>query len=112
MYYCCGITDKGVMPHNEDAFLIGRSVLDNGTSEQKLYSSFTVAVSDGVSGENSGEFASRMCLEYVRDMDFSRSSDVSDSFMEIHRRLTVYRIPICIICRQRCADLFLTATAV
>lgn len=92
MYYCCGITDKGVMSHNEDAFLIGRNVCDSGTSEQKLDGSFVTAVSDGVSGENSGEFASRMCLECVRDMDFSESTDISGSFMEIHRRLTEYSI--------------------
>lgn len=92
MYYCCGITDKGVMSHNEDAFLIGRNVCDSGTSEQKLDGSFVTAVSDGVSGENSGEFASRMCLECVRDMDFPESTDISGSFMEIHRRLTEYSV--------------------
>lgn len=92
MYYCCGITDKGVMSHNEDAFLIGRNVCDSGTYEQQLDGSFVTAVSDGVSGENSGEFASRMCLECVRDMDFSESTDISGSFMEIHRRLTEYSV--------------------
>ena len=30
MFYCCGITNKGIMPHNEDAFLIGREVRDSG----------------------------------------------------------------------------------
>lgn len=29
-YYCCGITDKGIMKHNEDAFLIGGKVMTSG----------------------------------------------------------------------------------
>ena len=32
MYYCCGVTEKGVMPHNEDALLIKDSVIDSGSS--------------------------------------------------------------------------------
>ncbi|MDE5582085.1 MAG: protein phosphatase 2C domain-containing protein [Ruminococcus sp.] len=90
MYYCCGITDKGIMPHNEDAFLIDRSVNDSGTFQKMTSCPFTVAVSDGVSGENSGEFASRMCLEYIRDMDFSQNTDMERSLMEVHRRLAQY----------------------
>ena len=30
MFYCCGITEKGVMPHNEDALMIGKNVITNG----------------------------------------------------------------------------------
>lgn len=90
MYYCCGITDKGVMSHNEDAFLIGKTVIDNGVSEQKIESPFIAAVSDGVSGEKSGEFASRMCLEYVRDVDFS--GNISNSLIEVHNTIAEYSI--------------------
>jgi len=90
MYYCCGITDKGIMSHNEDAFLIGKTVADKGVSEQKIEAPFITAVSDGVSGEKSGEFASRMCLEYVRDMDFS--DDISDSLIEVHNTIAKYSI--------------------
>ncbi|MCM1506545.1 MAG: serine/threonine-protein phosphatase [Ruminococcus flavefaciens] len=90
MYYCCGITDKGIMPHNEDAFLVGKAVADSGVSEQKLEPPFITAVSDGVSGEKSGEFASRMCLEYVRDIDFS--GDMSDSLMKVHNTLAEYSV--------------------
>ncbi|MDE6833886.1 MAG: protein phosphatase 2C domain-containing protein [Ruminococcus sp.] len=88
MYYCCGITDKGIMPHNEDAFMIGNFVSDSGVSEQKLNAPFITAVSDGVSGEKSGEFASRMCLEYVRDIDFSE--DLNSSLIKVHKRLAEY----------------------
>lgn len=90
MYYCCGITDKGVMSHNEDAFLIGKTVADNGVSEQKIEAPFITAVSDGVSGEKSGEFASRMCLEYVRDMNLS--GNISDSLIEVHNTIAEYSI--------------------
>ncbi|MDE6427262.1 MAG: protein phosphatase 2C domain-containing protein [Ruminococcus sp.] len=88
MYYCCGITDKGIMPHNEDAFMIGNFVSDKGVSEQKLNAPFITAVSDGVSGEKSGELASRMCLEYIRDIDFS--GDLNSSLMKVHKRLAEY----------------------
>lgn len=90
MYYCCGITDKGVMPHNEDAFLIGKTVADKGVSEQKLEAPFITAVSDGVSGETSGEFASRMCLDYVRDIDFSE--DMNNSLIEVHNNIAEYSL--------------------
>ncbi|MDE6780168.1 MAG: protein phosphatase 2C domain-containing protein [Ruminococcus sp.] len=90
MYYCCGITDKGVMSHNEDAFIIGKTVVDNGVSEQKIEAPFIAAVSDGVSGEKSGEFASRMCLEYVSNIDFS--GNISDSLIEVHNTIAEYSI--------------------
>lgn len=87
MYYCCGITEKGVMPHNEDAMLIGKNVTDSGAADQMLDTPFIVAVSDGVSGELSGELASRMCLEYLRDMKFNRKTRLKQKILEIHRRL-------------------------
>lgn len=78
------------MSHNEDAFLIGRTVADKGVSEQKLEAPFITAVSDGVSGEKSGEFASRMCLEYVRDVDFS--GDIRSSLMKVHNAIAEYSL--------------------
>ena len=36
MYYCCGITEKGVMPHNEDALLIGKYVMTAGMLEKRM----------------------------------------------------------------------------
>lgn len=78
------------MPHNEDAFLIGKTVADKGVSEQKLEAPFITAVSDGVSGETSGEFASRMCLDYVRDIDFSE--DMNNSLIEVHNNIAEYSL--------------------
>ena len=45
MFYCCGITEKGVMPHNEDALMIGKNVITNGAVEYHLDSPFIAAVS-------------------------------------------------------------------
>lgn len=87
MYYCCGITEKGVMPHNEDALLIGKCVVDGGASEQKLEAPFIAAVSDGVSGERSGELASRMCLELVRDIKYSKKVRLKQRLTDVHRQL-------------------------
>ncbi|WP_295073840.1 protein phosphatase 2C domain-containing protein [Ruminococcus sp.] len=90
MYYCCGVTDKGIMPHNEDALLINKSVIDSGSSEQNVSVPFIAAVSDGVSGERSGELASKMCLELVRDIDYSREVKLDDELLGIHQKLADY----------------------
>lgn len=90
MYYCCGITEKGVMPHNEDAMLIGKNVTDSGVSDQMLDAPFIVAVSDGVSGELSGELASRMCLEHLRDVKYNRKTRLKQKILEIHHKLADY----------------------
>lgn len=87
MYYCCGITEKGNMTHNEDAMLIGQSITDSGASEQTIKEPFIAAVSDGVSGEVSGEIASRMCLEMVRDIKYSKRVRLDKKLIDIHKRL-------------------------
>ncbi len=90
MYYCCGITEKGVMPHNEDALLIGRHVMTAGMVEQNIKPPFIMAVSDGVSGENAGELASVMCLEGLRDISDYRKSQLHGGIMAIHEKLAEY----------------------
>lgn len=90
MYYCCGITEKGTMPHNEDAMLIGKNVSDSGASEQMLEAPFIAAVSDGVSGELSGELASRMCLEQLRDVKLTKKTRLKQKIKEIHQSLADY----------------------
>lgn len=90
MYYCCGITEKGIMPHNEDALLIAKNVIDSGSTEQKLEAPFIAAVSDGVSGELSGELASKMCLELVRDIKYSRKVRLKQRLMDVHRQLAKF----------------------
>lgn len=90
MYYCCGITEKGVMSHNEDALLIGKNVTDCGATEQNLPAPFIAAVSDGVSGERSGELASRMCLELVRDIKYSKRVNLEQKLLDVHKQLVSY----------------------
>lgn len=90
MYYCCGVTEKGVMPHNEDALLIKDTVMDAGSSEQNVSGPFIAAVSDGVSGERSGELASKMCLEMVRDIEYSSDVKLDEALLAIHHKLAEY----------------------
>ena len=90
MYYCCGVTDKGVMPHNEDALLIKDSVMDSGSSEYNVSEPFIAAVSDGVSGERSGELASKMCLELLRDIGYSGETKLDEELLGIHQKLAEY----------------------
>lgn len=87
LYYCCGITEKGVMPHNEDALLIGKYVMTAGMIEHRLEPPFVMAVSDGVSNENAGELASVMCLEKVREIEDLSRSGLQRELMKIHKEL-------------------------
>lgn len=90
MYYCCGITEKGIMSHNEDAILIGGRVFTTTKTEQKLEAPFITAVSDGVSGENSGELASVMCLENVRLINNYEQEKLAERLMKVHYRLAEF----------------------
>lgn len=78
------------MPHNEDAMLLGGNVIVSGTSSCRLDAPFIAAVSDGVSGELSGEIASRMCLELVAEIGYSGKTDLNQRLAEVHRRLAEY----------------------
>lgn len=90
MYYCCGITEKGVMPHNEDALLIDGNVLTSGSIQSHMNAPFIAAVSDGVSGENSGEVASKMCLDKAAEIGAFRKDSLISALMDIHKSLTEY----------------------
>lgn len=90
MYYCCAITDKGIRENNEDAFLIHRTVLTEGVTERTVSAPFLAAVADGVSGEHCGEVASSMCLEMLKNVQFSSRLDMSQKLLEVHRALAEY----------------------
>ncbi len=92
MYYCCGITTKGIMPHNEDAFLINKIVSVDGAVETNLSTPFIVAVSDGVSGELSGEIASKLCMKLLCNVKLSQKMNLQNSIMKIHERLRKYNL--------------------
>lgn len=87
MYYCCGITEKGNMPHNEDAVLVGGAVLTSGAAETELDAPFIAAVSDGVSGESAGELASSMCLEMVAKIEDFTVESLRNSLFSVHEEL-------------------------
>ncbi|HRU96221.1 MAG TPA: serine/threonine-protein phosphatase [Ruminococcus sp.] len=90
MYYCCGITEKGVMPHNEDAIIIGERVMNSGVAEMHLDVPFIAAVSDGVSGELSGELASMLCLNSLRSLGKYDTEGLKEGIMNIHHDLAEY----------------------
>lgn len=88
MYYCCGITDKGtVRSHNEDAFLINKTVMTEDCMERKLNMPFVAAVADGVGGETSGEVASSLALKLLSDVKPMQGMDYAEKVLNIHRKL-------------------------
>ena len=93
MYYCCGISDKGaVRDNNEDAYLLNRTVLSEALTECDIKVPFIAAVADGVGGEASGEIASRMALEMLSSVRFSKKTDMHTKVMTIHSRLKKYGV--------------------
>ncbi len=87
MYYCCGITEKGVMSHNEDALLLHHSVLTDGNRQYGLEAPFLIAVCDGVSGEEAGELASKSCLLQMAQIKYSKKVNLKRRILEIHRQI-------------------------
>lgn len=92
MYYCCGITDKGIMKHNEDAYMIDGKVITEGNIDFMVKAPFIAAVSDGVSGENYGEIASKKCLEFLSQIDFNSETDLKKAVLNVHHNLYDYGI--------------------
>lgn len=92
MYYCCGITDKGIMDHNEDAYMIAGNVLTEGNVDRMVNAPFIAAVSDGVSGESYGEIASRKCLEFLSHIKFNSNVNLKNAVMNVHHNLYNYGI--------------------
>ena len=90
MFYCCGITEKGIKARNEDAILLNNTVLTEGRMELKLDKPFIAAVCDGVSGENSGDIASKMCLAELAKQEFSSEFNFTQAITKIHKQLKHY----------------------
>jgi len=87
MYYCCGITEKGIMPHNEDALLLHHTVRTEGAMQMMLPAPFLTAVCDGVSGEQAGELASRSCLEQLAGVKYQKKVNLRRRILEIHQAI-------------------------
>lgn len=93
MYYCCGISDVGnTRDHNEDAFLINKIVMSHAQMESNINHPFIVGVADGVAGEKSGEIASRLCLELLSNIKFSKKTNLKKKILDIHENLRCYGI--------------------
>ena len=91
MYYCCGISNVGnTRSHNEDAFLINKIVMSHAQMESNLSEPFIVGVADGVAGEKSGEIASKLCLELLSNIKFSKTTNIKRKIMTIHENLRAY----------------------
>lgn len=90
MFYCCGITEQGIKERNEDAVLINNTVLTEGKMEVNIDKPFIAAVCDGVSGEKSGDIASRMCLAELAKQEFSSQFNFIQALNKIHRQLKHY----------------------
>lgn len=87
MYYCCGITEKGIMPHNEDAMLLHHTVMTEGTQQIGVNAPFLAAVCDGVSGEEAGELASKTCLEHLSQLKYAKKVNLKRRILEIHHQI-------------------------
>jgi protein phosphatase len=73
---------------NEDAFLLGRNVTDDGALELEVKNFPVVAaVADGVSGETSGEVASKAALEVLSGVKINSKTDYAEVILSIHRFL-------------------------
>lgn len=93
MFYCCGITDTGaVRDHNEDAFLIGKTVRTADKTERSVKPPMIAAVADGVAGEVSGEVASEMALKLLAAIKPSRKTDYEQKVLAIHAALQKHGI--------------------
>lgn len=91
MYYCCGITDPGVNgEHNEDAFLINKTVMTRSVLECTADAPFAAGVADGVGGEQFGEVASRLALELLSGMKIAPGVDYTHKLLDIHRYIRKY----------------------
>lgn len=87
-YYIYGYTDKGSgRENNEDAVLINREVITGGVHQAVIEAPFIAAVCDGVGGENAGELASRICLQQLAAVDYSRDTDLRQVLTDIHGKI-------------------------
>ncbi|MBR3267823.1 MAG: serine/threonine-protein phosphatase [Oscillospiraceae bacterium] len=87
MYYCCGITEKGLPPHNEDAMMMHHTVLTEGEQQIGIEEPFMAAVCDGVSGEQAGELASQTCLNLLSGVHYGKSLNLKRQILDIHSQI-------------------------
>jgi protein phosphatase len=87
--FISGLTGAGRKEgQNEDSFLADKKAVSDGAYaiECKKFP-FVAAVADGVSGETSGEVASRAALEVLSGVKINAKTDYSELALSIHRFL-------------------------
>ncbi len=87
MYYCCGITEKGIRPHNEDAMLLKFHVRTEGALQIASDAPMIAAVADGVSGEKAGELASQLCLKLLAAVKYRKKVSLKRTLLDIHKQI-------------------------
>ena len=87
MFYCCGLTEKGLPDINEDSYLINRMTLSQAQMESDIRPPFTAAVADGVGGENGGEVASRLALGSLAAYKPTPKQPIEKKINEIHHMI-------------------------
>lgn len=92
MFYCCGITNKGNREHNEDALMIHKAVISEGTLEEHIPAPFIAAVADGVAGEFAGELASSLCLKLMSSIKYNHKTKLLNKINDVHEVLVQYGI--------------------
>lgn len=92
MFYCCGITNKGSRDNNEDALMIHKAVITDGTLEEHIPSPFIAAVADGVAGEQAGELASSLCLKLISSIKYNHKTRLREKIHDVHEALVQYGI--------------------
>ncbi|MBP1534914.1 MAG: protein phosphatase 2C domain-containing protein [Ruminococcus sp.] len=87
-YYIYGYTDTGsYRDNNEDAVLVNKEIITEGFCESVADAPFITAVCDGVGGENAGELASKLCLQYLSIVDYTSATDMKQVLMNIHGKI-------------------------
>lgn len=87
-YIITGATSVGnYRSHNEDAVLLGESVIVSGGKQIEIYPPFMCAVCDGVGGENAGEIASRLTAELLSTCSYQNAAELKSRIFEIHDKL-------------------------
>ncbi len=92
MFYCCGITNKGIRENNEDAFLINKKVITDGELEDFSDEPLILAVADGVAGEKSGEIASSLILNLLSKLNTSEKTDIRKKILDFHNEIRKHGI--------------------
>lgn len=90
MYYCCGLSRKGIPAANEDSMLLGGTVVyaaEDRSLQCDLTSPFTIALADGVGGKKGGAAASRLAMEKMKGYVPSKRLPLAEKIERVHKNV-------------------------